>query len=150
MESLALTSTTNSPPDEGKLKRHYLSIFRRVMAAYEDAIAQQGSSGNSGSMGAAANDSTGNGGGIITMSPSDFICDVQTSALRTLSDHEYAYFRVLYIVRNPDLTDAWTTALEHASVLTGMKQRIQLKLGQAFKQRGVYPIGDYFAPLDAR
>ena len=119
------------------------------MATYDDYKAVQGVSANSGSTGRNANKGTGNAGGIIEMSPSDFIADVETTALRGLTDPEYNFFNGVFKAKDEQFITILVQTLGEDRY-NKVKKRVSLKMGEELKARGVFPITEYFRPIDTR
>lgn len=86
---------------------------------------------------------------VITISPSDFICDVELTAEKSLTETELHFFRLLYIDKSSELAEL-TKDKSPDNKTIKLKHSVQEKLGLAFKVRGVYPIAKYLKPKDLR
>lgn len=139
MNYSAPTSTTNTSVTKnlGAEKRHWLNVFRRVITLYDDYKA----TGNA--------PNTGHSDGIITMSPSDFICDVEVAAGRVLTGPELSFFNFVYKAKDQNFIDNLVQQIGQTRY-NSVKKRVQLKVGRILEARGVFPTAEYFRPVDCR
>lgn len=119
--------------------------FREVIDQYQEAKAADGGIGALNYEGAIGS-STGknNGGGTrmrtVMVSLSDFICDVELAAQRVLNPKEQGFWLAYYV----GLAD------DSEIPNNETKDSIKLKVGKMLIARGIYPLGQYFRPVDCR
>jgi hypothetical protein len=87
--------------------------------------------------------------GVVRVTSSDFICDVETSSRRGLTASELTFFQDVFIYEDVLAIGRMKHSFGSDRYNT-MKKNLQIKLGQVFKDRGVFPVHEYFTPVDVR
>lgn len=132
-------------------KEFYRAVFRKIMSYYDEIKSSHGTQSCEVIYQAIERGTTKikYNPRVITTSPSDFICDVEITAEKTLTEKEFSFFRLLYINKNSDVNDLTKDKSPDNKVIK-LKHTIQEKLGLAFKVRGLYPLAKYLKPKDLR
>jgi hypothetical protein len=86
--------------------------------------------------------------GIVRVSDSDFICDVELSSKRELSASDHKLFVCAYLT--PDKVEEGFIVIADKEAYEQAKFRIQFKLGKMFIAKGIYPVGLYMRQVDSR
>jgi hypothetical protein len=89
--------------------------------------------------------------GIVTMSSSDYVADVELAARRALRDFpaEHKTFQRLYLDDDTKFREVFARKLNKTAfdaLIDGIVDRV----GQEFINAGIYPLEQYMAPVDAR
>lgn len=134
-----------------KSKRLYWrSIFRRVMARYEEVHCRYTATPSM-DYERACDPTTGGGFpvGVVKPSTCDFIADVELAARRSLTTTEYVFFQQIFLQRNEDYHKSLLTEWGEEK-FTKYKNTVEEKVGRMFKSRKIYPIYKYMAARDLR
>lgn len=125
-------------------KRYYWrEIFELVIASYQEFKSTSGTLGAFDYSKTLEGRGAGHIVGVAVPTISDYICEVELSAKRSLNDAEFAVFKVVYMEMGeaPLLKDD-----EVGAVLI----RIQEKVGRMMVKRKLYPISRYMKSKDCR
>lgn len=133
-------------------QKFWRSVFRRVMTKYDDLRSVQGTNSCTGFYKALEAGFSGGGGrcaGIVQVTPSDFIADVELACRRALSEHEFYMFNLLYLEKSEE-ADAKATEFLGESEAMSMKHRLQEKVGVELFISRIYPVEKYMCSKDVR
>jgi hypothetical protein len=86
---------------------------------------------------------------IVRMLPEDFLADVELAAKRALNEHEYFYFKTVYLNKNDKFDDEFKATVSEKAY-SAMKRTVQEKLGKELQRVKIYPIDSYMASVDLR
>lgn len=114
-----------------------LEVFEHVVSTYQEVVSTGGGL-NTGSTFEA-----NHGTAVVRASLSDLIADVELSAKRVLNIVELNYFNRWY-------KTTVQLATEGPLFLRDFDAEVRSKLGAEFSRVGIYPLKQYFAPVDTR
>lgn len=111
-------------------ERDYRRAFRKVMTHYDELRSMQGKN--------FANRTTAR---VVNILPEDFFADVELSAKKALSVDEYRLFKLVYIDKECEASEA---------MLRDTKHTIQDKVGRMWQGLGIFPMDNYMKKVDCR
>lgn len=90
-------------------------------------------------------EATGGGAskGIVRVSISDFLCEVEIAARRALTAEEYDFFKTVYV-------NAAETVPMHPELYKTIDNTVREKVGKMLISREIYPLADYMKSKDVR
>jgi hypothetical protein len=137
-----------------KNKREFWrGVFRRVMSRYDEIKSVNGTMSCTGFYKTLAKDwQDGNKWNpkIIKASLSDFLCDIELTAKRTLSESDYRFFRLVYMDKDEEIRALLLDKQAENNKFNETKKAVQEKLGEAFVARKLNRPELYFKPKDTR
>lgn len=132
-------------------KEFWRSVFRQVMARYEEIKSVNGTRSCAGFYKGLTREGT-NGGKfnpkIVTPTASDYICDVELTARRVLNKHEHRFFKLVYLLKDQELTKLLETREDNK--LIKLKYTVQEKVGLGLIAAKIHPFERYRRSRDLR
>ena len=140
-------------PRKSKAK-FYRSVFRRVMSRYEEYRLSDRYIYSSEQFYSSLAEEGVNGGKwntrIVKVTPSDFMADVELSALRVLTAPIHRLlFKEVYVRGNEEYLETLQKRMTE-EVFLDLKHAVQEIAGAAFKACKLHPAERYFKPRDTR
>lgn len=144
-----------------RIQRQNRRAFESVICAYQEQTAASGAiSAAEYGREAGAGKATHTGSGcIVKPGGSDFLCDVEICARRSLNSGELAYFNTFYktcdLVVEPGNTECLQQHIEsfpdkYRAAVASLDSKVRLKLGARLLEAGISPVSAYMSAEDVR
>lgn len=88
--------------------------------------------------------------GFVSVSSSDYVCDVEMAASRALRDYPSEKQMCQRIYMNVDDTFREVMSKKNKEAFEALTDQIEERVGQAFIDSGIYPLSKYTEQRDAR